>query len=166
MKRSDLVVGERYAGPGDRCYEMTEDLSPGWRIDPRGQWVEDTTKRIRHMPGRGDVTYRANLAVKAWLLVDNGLLGGDRQRAVIDPRKLAGPWKDRERQLTANETRRVRANRVMALMRRNLRGYPGYKPGPMTDYQVSPDGLAVTLPVEDLSILMDVAFGGRPKERS
>lgn len=158
MKRSDLRIGERYAGPGDRCYEIV-DLSPGWRIDHLGQWVEDTTTNTRHMPGKGDVPYRSNLAVKAHLLLDNGLLGGEQQRAVVDPRKLTGPWSSRERELTAHETKRVRANRIMTLMRRNLRGYPGYKPAPMTSYRVSQDGLSATLPVEDLSILMDVAFG-------
>lgn len=160
MKRSDLIVGERYAGPGDRCYEIV-DLSPGWRIDHVGQWVEDPTMRTRHMPRRGDVSYRSNLALKAYLLIDNGLLGGDRQRTVVDPRKLTGLWVTRERVLTAHEHRRVTANRFLTLMRRNLRGYSGYKPSPMTDYRVSQDGLSVTLPVEDLSALLDVAFGGR-----
>jgi hypothetical protein len=158
MKRSDLTIGERYAGPGDRCYEIV-DLSPGWRIDHLGQWVEDKTTNTRHMPGRGDVAYRSNLAVKAYLVLDTGLLGGERQRAVVDPRKLTGLWTARERVLTAHETRRVRANRILTLMRRNLRGYPGYKPAAMTEYQVSEDGLSATLPVEDLSVLMDVAFG-------
>jgi len=160
MKRSDLTLGERYAGPGDKCYEIV-DLSPGWRIDHLGQWAEDMTTNIRHMPGRGDVTYRSNLAVKAWLLIDDGTLGGDRQRTVVDPRKLTGLWSERERILTAHEHRRVTANRLLTLMRRNLRGYPGYKPGPMTTYQVSQDGLFATLPVEDLSVLLDVAFGSR-----
>lgn len=165
MKRSDLTVGERYAGPGDRCYEIV-DLSPGWRIDHNGQWAQDTTTRTRHMPGRGDVSYRSNLALKAWLLIDTGLLGGDRQPTVIDPRKLTGAWADRERVITAHETLRVRANRFLTLMRRNLREYPGYKPGPMTAYQVSQDGQSVTLPVKDLSVLLDVAFGDRETRRS
>lgn len=166
MKRSDLTVGERYAGPGDKCYEIV-DLSPGWRIDHQGQWVKDSTTRTRHMPGRGDVPYRANLAVKAWLLIDTGMLGGEKRAAVIDPRKLTGLWSERERVLTSFETQRVRANRLMTLMRRNLRGYPGYRPGPMTAYQVSQDGQAVTLPVKDLSTLLDVAFGGsRDQEKT
>jgi hypothetical protein len=158
MKRSDLIVGERYAGPGDRCFEIV-DLSPGWRIDHLGQWAEDGTTGTRHMPGRGDVSYRANLALKAYVLTD-GTPEENRERAVVDPRKLTGPWAERERVLTDNEARRVYANRLMALVRRNLRGYPTYKPGPMTAYQVSQDGLAVTLPVEDLSALLDTAFGG------
>lgn len=162
MKRSDLTVGERYAGPGDKCYEIV-DLSPGWRVDHLGQWAEDKTTNTRHMPGRGDVPYRSNLALKAWLLIDDGTLAGDRKRTVVDPRKLTGPWSTRERQLTADEHKRVIANRLLTLMRRNLRGYPGYKPGPMSSYQVSQDGLSATLPVEDLSILMDVAFGSRSK---
>jgi hypothetical protein len=158
MKRSDLIVGERYAGPGDRCFEIV-DLSPGWRIDQLGHWVEDRTTRTRHMPGRGDVAYLANLALKAYVLPD-GTGIGDRVRTVVDPRKLTGPWVDREKVLTENEARRVHANRLLTLARRNLRGYPGYKPGPMTAYQVSQDGLSVTLPVGDLSSLLDVAFGG------
>lgn len=162
MKRSDLTVGERYAGPGDKCYEIV-DLSPGWRVDHLGQWVEDPTTNTRHMPGRGDVAYRSNLALRAWLLIDDGTLAGERKRAVVDPRKLTGPWAERERKLTADEHKRVIANRLLTLMRRNLRGYPGYKPGPMMAYQVSQDGLSATLPVEDLSVLLDVAFGGRPK---
>jgi hypothetical protein len=156
MKRSDLIVGERYAGPGDGCYEIV-DLSPGWRIDNQGQWVEDGTTSTRHMPGKGDVPYRSNLALRAHLLVD-GTPIGDRQRTVVDPRKLTGPWSEHESTRNTHETRRVHANRLMTLMRRNLRGYPGYKPGPMTAYQVSQDGLAVTLPVEDLSALVDMAF--------
>lgn len=160
MKRSDLTVGERYAGPGDRCYEIV-DLSPGWRVDHLGQWTEDETTNTRHMPGRGDVSYRSNLALKAWLLINDGTLEGDKQRAVVDPRKLTGPWSDRERQLTQDEHKRVTANRLLTLMRRNLRRYPGYKPGPMTAYQVSQDGLSATLPVEDLSVLMAVAFEDR-----
>lgn len=164
MRRSDLTVGERYAGPGDRCYEIV-DLSPGWRIDRSGQWAQDTTTRTRHMPGRGSVSYRANLSVKAWELVDTGMLGGDRRAAVVDPRKLTGLWSDRERILTANEHRRVRATRLLTLMRRNLRNYPDYKPGPMKDYKVSPDGLSVTLPVRDLSALLDTAFGDIPNKK-
>lgn len=159
MKRKDLVVGERYAGPGDRCYEIV-DLSPGWRIDHAGQWVADATTRTRHMPGRGEVSYRSNLALRAYLLIDTGLLGGERQRTVVDPRKLTGLWTAHERVITAHETRRVQANRLLTLVRRNLRGYPGYRSGPMANYRVSQDGLLVTLPVEDLSSLLDVAFGG------
>jgi hypothetical protein len=157
MKRSDLIIGERYAGPGDRCYEIV-DLSPGWRIDHLGQWAEDRTTRTRHMPGRGDVPYRSNLALKAYVVVD-GTPTEDWERVVVDPRKLTGPWNERERVLTEHETQRVHANRLLTLVRRNMRGYPGYQPGPMTAYQVSQDGLAVTLPVEDLSTLLDVAFG-------
>lgn len=158
MKRSDLTVGERYAGPGDRCYEIV-DLSPGWRIDRSGQWAEDPTTRTRHMPGRGDVPYRANLDLKAYIVTD-GAPTGDLVPAVVDPRKLTGLWSLRERILTEYETRRVLANRLMTLMRRNLRGYPDYRPAPMIAYQVSTDGLTVTLPTEDLSALLDVAFGG------
>ncbi len=157
MKRSDLIVGERYAGPGDGCYEIV-DLSPGWRIDSNGQWVEDLSTRSRHMPGRGDVDYRSNLAVKAYLLTD-GTTAREPQRVAVDPRKLTGPWSERERILTDYETQRVHANRLLTLMRRNLRGYPGYRPGPMTDYQVAQDGSSVTLPVTDLAALLDMAFG-------
>lgn len=153
MKRSELVVGERYAGPGDGCYEIV-DLSPGWRIDSDGQWAEDRSMRTRHMPGRGDVPYLSNLALKAFLINK-----GECQRAVVDPRKLTGPWSARERILTGYETQRVHANRLLTLMRRNLRKYPGYKPGPMIVYQVSQDGMSVTLPVSDLAALLDTAFG-------
>lgn len=165
MKRRDLTVGGRYAGPADRCYEIF-DLSPGWLIDHDGQWVQDTSTRRRYMPGRGDVAYRANHAVRAWLLIDNGMLGGDRKAVVIDPRKLTGPWEERERVLSSYETSRVRSTRLMTLMRRNLRGQPGYKPDSPTSYQTSEDGLLVTIPTNDLSYLLDVAFGPHDKKGS
>jgi hypothetical protein len=156
MKRSELEIKGRYAGPEGRCYEIV-DLSPGWRINRSGEWVEDNTTRTRHMPGRGEMPYRSNLAVKAYIVHE----GGDLQRAVVDPRRLTEPWVEYELKKTADERERVHTNRLLTLLRRNLRTYPGYQPSPMSAYTVSPDGSSVTLPMADLSALMDIAFGER-----
>lgn len=157
MKRSELEIGGRYVGPGDRCYEIV-DLSPGWRINGSGDWVEDTSTRTRHMPGRGETRYRANLALKAYLLSRPGESDETRTRAAVDPRKLSGPWADFERRATSEEVERLHAQRLLTLLRRNLRTYPGYTPSPVEKYEVSKDGRSVTVPLGDLSALMDVAF--------
>lgn len=158
MKRDELEVGGRYVGPGDRCYEIV-DLSPGWRISGSGEWAEDTSTRTRHMPGRGETRYRSNLSLKAYLVSHPGDPQEARTRAAVDPRKLSGPWADFERKETSEEVERLHAQRLMTLLRRNLRTYPGYSPAPTTSYEVSKDGKSVTVPLEDLSALMDVAFG-------
>jgi hypothetical protein len=153
MRRQSLEIKGRYAGPEGMCYEIV-DLSPGWRINGSGEWVEDDTHRTRHMPGRGEVTYRSNLAVKAYLIQDDG----SRVKSVVDPRRLTEPWVEFEFKKTAEERERVHTNRLVTLMRRNLRTYPGYKPSPASAYGVSPDGRAVTIPMQDLSALLDLAF--------
>lgn len=158
MKRSTLEVGGRYAGPEGRCYQI-EDLSPGWRISRSGEWVEDPTIRTRHMPGRGEMAYRSNLAVRAYLVRDDGAL----EKTVVDPRKLTEPWSEYERKRATEAVERVHTNRLLTLLRRNLRDYPGYRPGPSEDYSVSADGVLVTIPVRDLTAVMDVAFGDRTK---
>jgi len=157
MRRDELEVGGRYAGPDGRCYEIL-DLSPGWRIDRSGEFVEDTSTRKRHMPGKGEVTYRSNLSLKAYAFDESGQALG---RSVIDPRKLLGPWAEYEQKKTSEELEQVHTARLLTLLRRNLRGYPGHKPAPQSAYVVSTDGRTVTLPAKDLSELMDLAFGGR-----
>lgn len=158
MKRSELEIGGRYVGPGGRCYEIV-DLSPGWRISGSGEWVEDTSTRTRHMPGRGETRYRANLSLKAYLVSCPGEPEEARTRAAVDPRKLSGPWSDFERKETSQEVERLHAERLLTLLRRNLRKYPGHTPAPVNEYDVSKDGRSVTVPLNDLSALMDMAFG-------
>lgn len=153
MKRSALEVGGRYAGPDGRCYEIV-DLSPGWRINSSGDWVEDNTQRTRHMPGRGEVSYRSNLAVKAYIVWDDG----SKTPSVVDPRRLTEAWVEHEFKKTAEERERIHTSRLLTLMRRNLRTYPGHKPSPASHYSVAPDGSTVTIPMEDLSALLDLAF--------
>lgn len=156
MKREELEIGHRYEGPGGRCYEIV-DLVPGWRIGSHGEWAEDLSMRTRHMPGRGEMSYRSCLAVKAYLVGDDG----EMTKAVIDPRKLLSSWVEFEAMRDIQEQSKVHAGRLVALLRRNLRGaYPGYRPAEKESYSVSSDGKAVTLPVQDLSALLDVAFGG------
>lgn len=158
MKRDELEIGSRYVGPEGRCYEVV-DLSPGWRISNSGEWVEDFSIRTRHMPGRGEMHYRSNLALKAYLVLDDGEL----KKAVVDPRRLTGPWVEYEQKRASEEVDRVHTNRLVTLMRRNLRGYPGYEPSPTNGYEVSSDGQTITLPMQDLSVLMDIAFGDRSR---
>jgi hypothetical protein len=157
MKRSELEIGGRYVGPGDKCYEIV-DLSPGWRISGSGEWAEDTSTRTRHMPGRGETKYRANLSLKAYLVAAPGEAEEVLTRAAVDPRKLLGPWADFERQETSEEVERLHAQRLLTLLRRNLRTYPVYVPAPGDAYEVSKDGRSVTVPLKDLAALMDVAF--------
>jgi hypothetical protein len=133
------------------------DLSPGWRINGSGEWVEDNTQRTRHMPGRGEVAYRSNLAVKAYLVAEDG----SKSKTVVDPRRLTEPWVEYELKKTAQEREQIHTNRLVTLMRRNLRTYPGHKPSPANAYSVAPDGSTVTIPMEDLSALLDLAFNGR-----
>lgn len=156
MRRDELESGGRYAGPGGRCYEI-EDLTPGWRTNGAGEWVADTSTRTRHMPGRGETSYRANLALRAWIVTEDG----SRTRTAIDPRRLTGPWTEYEQKKTSEELEQVHTVRLLTLLRRNLRGYPGHKPAPQSAYIVSTDGRTVTLPSKDLSALMDLAFGDR-----
>ncbi len=159
MRRSELEIDGRYVGPGGRCYEIV-DLTPGWRISGSGEWAEDLSTRTRHMPKKGETQYRSNLAVKAYLVSRPGEAEEDRTRAAVDPRKLTGPWADYEREKTSEEVDRLHAQRVLTLTKRNLRNYPGYAPGPTSEYDVSKDGRTVTIPLKDLSALLDVAFGG------
>jgi hypothetical protein len=157
MRRDELEVGGRYAGPGSRCYEIL-DLTPGWRTNHAGEWVEDLSTRTRHMPGKGDVTYRSNLSLKAYAFDESGQALG---RCAVDPRKLTEPWAQHEQKRTTDELEQVHATRLLTLLRRNLRGYPGHKPEPQSAYTVSPDGRTVSLPAKDLSELMDMAFRDR-----
>lgn len=154
MRRSDLEVGSRYAGPRGQCYEIV-DLAPGWRVDYAGEWIEDSAKRTRNMPGRGATRYRSNLSVRAYLIRDDG----SRMPTVVDPRKLASPWEEHEAKAESESQERVYLNRLVALLRRNLREYPGYTPSPNEAYGFR-DGSSVTLPLPDLLALMDLAFGG------
>lgn len=156
MKRSELEIGGRYAGPGGRCYEVV-DLSPGWRVNGSGDWVEDNTHRTRHMPGRGEVPYRSNLAVKAYIVWDDG----SKTRSVVDPRRLTEQWVEFELKKTAHERERVHTNRLVTLMRRNLRTYSDHVPSPPNSYAVAEDGSTVTIPMGDLSALLALAFAER-----
>lgn len=159
MKRDELEIGERYAGPGGRCYEVV-DLTPGWRISGSGEWVEDHSTRTRHMPGRGETHYRSNLALRVYLVTRPGEPEEALARAALDPRKLSGRWVDYAREQTSEEVERLHAERLITLLRRNLRSYPRYVPAPADAYDVSKDGHTVTIPVKDLSAVMDLAFGG------
>lgn len=159
MKRNELETGNRYAGPGGKCYEIV-DLSPGWRISTSGEWVEDTSTKSRHMPGRGEMTYRSNLSLRAYIVTTTGPEGEERRKATVDPRRLTGSWQQFEVQKSQEELERIHVNRLVLLLRRNLRSYPGYEPSDPEEYAVSPDGQRITLPMKDLSALLDVAFGG------
>lgn len=161
MKRNELEIGSRYAGPEGRCYEIV-DLSPGWRISGSGDWVEDRSTRSRHMPNRGETAYRSNLAVQAYLIRDPGMDDEVSIKSVVDPRRLTERWDAYEARMSEQEVWRVHTNRLVALLRRNLRTYPGHAPSPSSAYAVSADGGSVTLPMKDLSALMDVAFSGKP----
>lgn len=154
MKRTDLEIGARYVGPEGRCYEIVE-TTPGWRVSGSGDWVEDSSTRTRHMPGKGETAYRSNLAVKVYLVQDDGEL----KPSAIDPRRLTGPWSDYEAMKTSQDAERIHTNRLVTLLRRNLRGQQGHMPSPVDAYSVSADGSSVTLPMKDLSMLMGIAFG-------
>lgn len=160
MKRNELEVNGRYAGSDGRCYEIV-DLSPGWRISGSGEWVEDSSTKTRHMPGRGEMTYRSNLAVQAYVIRNPGTEDEYAVKATVDPRKLTEPWGEFVTRLREEEEERVHTNRLVTLLRRNLRNYPGHTPSPSDAYAVSSDGGSVTLPMKDLSALMAVAFSGQ-----
>jgi hypothetical protein len=147
MKRSDLKDGGQYVGPGSKCYEIV-DMTPGWRIDHSGAWVQDDSTRNRHMPGRGTVAYRSNLAVRVYVTEADGT----KRRTVIDPRKLSGPWADFQEAFEDQCQERKRADEVVKLARRALReGH--HRPSASDQYVVRPDGQSVTIPIDDLRAL-------------
>lgn len=150
MRRSDLMDGGLYVGPGGRCYEIV-DMTPGWRLDHSGSWVQDASTRTRHMPGRGNVPYRSNLAVRVYIHEDDGI----KRRAVIDPRKLTGTWEEFRAAQKEAERERRHADGVLLDVRRALRR-ADHRPGGKDQYQISSDGSSVTLPVEDLRTLVEL----------
>jgi uncharacterized protein YjlB len=154
MKRSSLEVGGLYVGPGNKCYEIV-DMSPGWRIDATGSWVNDPVTRTRHMPGKGNVPYRTNLAIKAYLH-EQGDDGTTRREAVVDPRKLVGTWNDYQQEQKTSNKQRKEAESVINAARRVLRTQPGFKPSQASAYQTSQDGSFVTIPTGDLAVLAGV----------
>lgn len=148
MKRSDLKDGGQYVGPGSKCYEIV-DMTPGWRIDHSGSWVQDDSTRTRHMPGKGTVSYRSNLAVR--VLVTEA--DGTKRKTVIDPRKLSGPWSDFQEVFEDQCKERKRAEEVVKLARRTLRN-GHHRPSASDQYSVQADGQSVTIPIDDLDALV------------
>lgn len=151
MRRSDLEGGGRYVGPGGKCYEIV-DMTPGWRVDHTGQWVEDTSTRTRHMPGKGTVPYRSNLAVRVYVYEDDG----EQHKGVIDPRKLSGHWEEFVEVFQQQQEELKEAEEVAKGVRRALRE-SHHRPSATDAYQVRQDGAAVTVPIEDLRALVALA---------
>jgi hypothetical protein len=152
MRRNELKAGGLYVGPGDKCYEIV-DLSPGWRIGSAGEWVKDSATRTRHMPGKGNVSYRTNLAIRV-ILHDAG--GDELSNAVIDPRKLTKTWEEHLKDVESSENQFAEAETVVRTARQVLRNNSGFRPG---TYVLSADGHTVTLPTEDLAALAGVRQG-------
>lgn len=153
MKRSDLKDGGQYVGPGNQCYEIV-DMSPGWCVGYSGEWVEDTSLRTRHMPGRGTVPYRSNLAIRVYIVEPDGT----RRPSVIDPRKLSGPWEEFQEAFEEEKLQRAHAQDVVRSVRHSLR-HAHHRPSPADEYSVRSDGQSVTLPVKDLKALAAIIDG-------
>jgi hypothetical protein len=151
MKRSALEIGGLYVGPGLKCYEIV-DMSPGWRIDASGDWVEEPATRTRHMPGKGNVPYRTNLAIQVYIHEV-----GSRRKAVVDPRKLSGTWEEFQRDSKDCNRQRKHAEAVMKTARQVIRTRPGFRPSSAGLYRTTDDGSMVTLPTEDLAALTGIA---------
>jgi hypothetical protein len=154
MRRNELKAGGLYVGPGDKCYEIF-DLSPGWRVGPTGEWIEDSATRTRHMPGKGNVSYRTNLAIRV-LLHEDQPDGSSTRAAVIDPRKLTKTWAEHMEEVESSQSQLAEAQTVVRTARQVLRNSSGYRPG---SYVLSPDGHTVTLPTEDLAVLARIRQG-------
>lgn len=150
MQRSELTVGGRYKGPGDECYEIV-DLTPGWKLDSRGDWLADTTTRTRYIRGVTS-NYRTNLMLKALIHRD-----GISVRAVVDPRKLTGDWMDHV-VATAATDRTWQATRLLVKSAVALLSeHPAYVPRAVSDYGISKDGRLVDVPAADLQVLVEMA---------
>jgi hypothetical protein len=127
-------------------------MTPGWRVDHTGQWVEDTSTRQRHMPGKGTVPYRSNLAVRVYVTEDDG----EQHRGVIDPRKLSGRWEEFLEVFQQRQQELKDAEEVAKGVRKALRE-AHHRPQATDAYQVQPGGSAVTVPIEDLRALVGLA---------
>lgn len=151
MRRSDLEAGGLYAGSDGKCYEIV-DMTSGWRVES-GKWIEDQGIRNRYMPGRGEVPYRTNLAIRAWIheVGDDGKM--HRHHAVVDPRHLIAPWDEYEEAKGESEKLRKQAEFVIKAARRALRQQPDFRPSAASAYRSSADGKSVTIPTEDLAVL-------------
>ena len=150
MRREDLEIGGMYVGPEAECYEI-RDTTPGWKINATGEWVPDHTTRTRY--SRNTRTqYKTNLLVKA--VIHRGDL---QVRAVVDPRNLRGPWDSyvNEREVAGRHHQRTRVA-VKSLMA-VLSTHPGYGMRPPSDYLVSKSGASMTLPTDDVLLLLELA---------
>lgn len=150
MRREDLELGGMYQGPEDECYEV-RDLHPGWKIDAEGEWVPDNSTRTRHTGGVRS-SYKVNLLIKAVIHKD-----GVQTRTVVDPRALKGPWEHYVNQQEVTGRHQMAARVATKNLVGVLRQHPAYSVRPVADYSVSRTGSTVTMPLDDLVLLMELA---------
>lgn len=151
MRREDLRTGGMYVGPEDKCYEVL-DLQPGWKIDAHGEFVPDPSTRSRFTKA-GSSKYRTNQFLKAQVHEPNGEL----RRTVVDPRRLVGPWEAYVNE-QANARRKEQSARVVVRsLTALLAQHEGYIPREAGAYHLSKSGGVVTMPTEDLWLLIQMA---------
>lgn len=150
MRREDLETGGLYLGPEGKCYEVV-DLAPGWKVNARGEWVPDNTTRTRYIGNRRSA-YRTNLFLKA--VLHEGEL---RTNTVVDPRTLRSPWTDYVNEQELASRRDLRAQVVRKSLVAVLRTHPAYGFRPASSYTVSKSGASMTLPTDDVLLLLELA---------
>lgn len=153
MRREDLEIGVMYVGPEDECYEVL-DLQPGWKLDAHGEFVPDNTTRSRFTK-TGRSQYKTNQLLKAQVHYPSGEV----RRTVVDPRRLVGPWTTHLNEQEIASRREQAARTVVRSLTTLLRQHADYAPRPAGTYQVSKSGSVVTLPTDDLRLLIEMAQG-------
>lgn len=153
MRREDLEIGGMYVGPEDNCYEVL-GLEPGWKLDAHGEFVPDGTTRSR-FTRTGKSQYKTNQLIKAQIHYPTGEV----RRTVVDPRRLIGPWTAHVNELEVERRREQAARTVVRSLTALLKQHADYAPRAAGTYQVSRSGGVITMPVEDLRLVIEMAQG-------
>jgi hypothetical protein len=150
MRREDLEIGGMYLGPDEKCYEI-RDLTPGWKIDNNGEWWPDNSTRTRYNRSVRS-SYKVNLFLKAIIHE-----GETQTRAVVDPRNLKGPWQQYVNEREIGERHQQQARVIVKALMATLRTHPAYGVRGVGEYAISKSGASVTIPSEDLILLLELA---------
>src|SRR6185312_1685789 len=106
MRRGELVVGGQYATDSGLHVEVVS-TEAGMGVKD-GQHVEAKRFEQRYVHGRGRMPFQTNPNIAIWVIDEKG----QKNAAVIDPRRIKEPWKAHETALTKEQAKFKDAQRT------------------------------------------------------